>query len=144
MRLPETDRLSKVRYMRERYRVIAVAVLLILAAAVPAIAGQPGRQFAKETARGEYAIANAAGNVNRPTAIYVRVVSRPRQKASGAWAVTCAKGFGAGSKNGRLRGKTPFVRRLRMPYARPSSCVASANAQLSNGGFVKVQLLARH
>lgn len=115
-----------------------------LLAAGMAIADVPGSKFAQETASGEYAIANAAGNVSHPAAIYVQVKSRPHQKVSGAWSVVCAKGFGAGSKSGQLPGSTPLVRELKMSYHHPSSCTASANAQLSDGGFVKVQLYATH
>lgn len=129
--------------VRRSLRIVAAAVCIALVVGASALAGVPGKKFAQETASGEYAIANAAGNVNRPKAIYVRVKSRPYQKASGAWTVVCSKGFGAGSKSGQLRGRTPFVRRLRTSYARPDSCTASANAQLKRGGFVKVQLYAK-
>ena len=122
---------------------IVVGICTLVAAAA-ALGGAPGKKFAQEVANGEYAIAVAAGNVDRPHAIYLRVQSRPHQRASGAWTMTCSKGFGAGSKSGQLRGVTPFVRKLRMPYKRPSSCTASASAQLSSGGFVKVQLYATH
>lgn len=130
--------------MRKRLLLGGLLVGALLLAAGMALAGVAGQKFAQATANGEYAIANAAGNVNHPTAIYVRVKSRPAQVASGAWTVACAKGFGAGSKSGQLHGVTPFVRQLRMSYARPSSCTASANAQLAEGGFVKVQLYAKH
>lgn len=123
---------------------VGLAVCLVFLAVSVALAGVPGEKFAQETASGEYAIANAAGNVDHPKAIYVRVKSRPHQRASGAWSVVCAKGFGAGSKSGQISGTTPFVRKLRLNYRNPTSCTASANAQLAEGGFVKVQLYATH
>lgn len=121
---------------------LLILVFALCAAAALAVAGVPGSKFAQETASGEYAIATAAGNVNHPDNIWVQVKSRPHQRASGAWLVTCTRGYGAGSKQGQLHGRTPFVRKLKMPYANPSSCTASANAQLSDSGFVKVQLYA--
>lgn len=130
--------------MSKRLVAGGLAGCAVLIAAGVAIAGAPGAKFAQETANGEYAIANAAGNVNYPAGIYVMVKSRPHQRASGAWSVVCAKGFGAGTKSGQISGVTPFVRKLKMSYHHPSSCTASANAQLSDGGFVKVQLYATH
>jgi hypothetical protein len=115
---------------------------LVLFLAGGAFAGVPGKKFAQETANGDYAVAAAAGNVDRPKAIYLRVKSRPHQKVTGSWLVICSRGYGAGSKDGDFQGQTPLVRRLKMPYKRPSSCTVSASAQLSDGGFLKVQLYA--
>jgi len=109
-----------------------------------ALAGLPGKKFAQETASGDYAIATAAGNVDDPVRIYVRVKSRPSQSVSGAWTVVCSRGFGSGSKSGEIHGTTPLTRTLKLPMGNPDSCTASANAQLGDGGFVKVQLSATH
>ena len=128
--------------MRKGFLTAGVLIGIGLIAATMAAGGVPGKKFGQETASGEYAIAVASGSVNRPRAIYVRVKSRPNQKATGAWNIVCSKGFGAGSRRGQLRGRTPFVRKLTMSYRHPSSCTASASAQLSSGGFVKVQLYA--
>jgi len=116
--------------------------LFLIVVSGAAIAGVHGSKIAQETARGDYAIAVAAGEVGHPTAIYLRVKSRPHQKVSGAWTVVCSKGYGAGSKSGDFSGTTTLVRKLRMPYKHPSSCTASASAQLQDGGFIKVQLYA--
>jgi len=109
-----------------------------------AVAGVHGSKIDQETANGDYAVAVAAGNADNPTAIYLRVKSHPHQSASGSWTVVCSKGYGAGSKSGDFSGKTTLVRKLRMPYRHPSSCTASASAQLEDGGFIKVQLYAAH
>lgn len=130
--------------MVRKVLLVSVMSCLFLAGTGLSLAGVKGEKFAQETASGEYAIATAAGNIDQPTKIYVRVKSRPHQQFSGAWTVVCAKGFGAGSKSGQLEGRTPLVRTLRMSYRHPSSCTTSANAQLSDGGFVKVQLYATH
>lgn len=108
------------------------------------MAGGPGKKFAQETANGDYAIAVAAGNTDHPRGIYLRVKSRPKQKVSGSWVVVCSKGYGAGSKSANFSGTTTLVRKLRMPYKYPSSCTASASAQLQDSGFIKVQLYATH
>ncbi len=129
--------------MRARLLVASVSLGLALTCGI-ALAGVKGSVFAQESASGEYAIATAAGNVGHPRAIYVKVISHPRQRVRGAWLVTCAKGFGAGSKQGQVGGMTTLTQKLKMPYARPSSCTVSANAQLSRGGRVKVKLYAQH
>jgi hypothetical protein len=120
--------------------VVGLALLLTGSA----FAGVAGKKFAQETANGEYAIAVAAGNVDHPKAIYLRVKSRPHQKVQGSWTVICSRGYGAGSKSGDFEGQTTLDRKLKMSYRNPSSCTASAAAQLSDGGFIKVQLYATH
>src|SRR4051812_22092623 len=102
----------------------------------------PGHKVGQGTAHGDFAVAVASANVNHPHALYVRVKSRPHQRASGAYTVVCSRGFGAGSKSANFHGRTTFYRRMRMPYHRPSSCSVSADAQLSHGGFIKVQIYA--
>jgi hypothetical protein len=116
---------------------VSVALLLI----TPGISGArtPGSKFAQETASGEYAVTVAAGEVEHPLAIYARIKSRPHQKVSGAWSVVCTRGFGAGTKSGHFSGYTNLTVKLRMSYANPSSCIASVDAQLADGGFLKVQ-----
>lgn len=129
--------------MRKTIAVLCIAVSGLVVTGV-ALASLPGKKFAQETASGDYAIAVASGNVDDPAAIYVRVKSRPSQSLSGAWTVVCSKGTGAGSKSGEIHGTAPLTRTLRLPMGNPDSCTASANAQLSDGGFVKVQLSATH
>ena|SRR5215218_491749 len=121
---------------------VFLCVGLVVGIAAVALAGPPGKKFAQETASGDYAVAVAAGSTDGPKAIYVRVTSQPAQSVSGAWTVVCSKGSGAGSKSGEIHGDTPLTRPLRLPTANPDSCTASASAQLSNGGFVKVQVSA--
>lgn len=85
-------------------------------------------------AQGEYAICVASGTANHPRGLWVHVTSRPHQHVSGAWSTTCSKGLGAGGKSGRISGRTPFVRRLKMAYRRPDMCIVAADAQLSRAG----------
>lgn len=120
---------------------MAVAAVLGLLA-VPADAGSKyGQRIDTAKASGDYAIAQASGTARRPRAIYVVVRSAPGyQKISGAWSMICSKGFGAGSKSGRVRGTTPHAQRLRMPSSRPDDCSVAANAQLEEGGKVKVSI----
>jgi hypothetical protein len=129
--------------MRRSLVLLSVGFAIFAALSASAFAGGAGDTFAEGRAHGEYAIAQAAGEVSHPSAIFVRVKSIPHQKVSGAWTVVCAKGYGAGTKSGRVSGYTNFTTPLKLPYNNPSSCIASANAQLSSGGLVKVKLLSR-
>ena len=94
-------------------------------------------------ANGDYAVCAASGSVNYPLALRVHVNSGPRQQVSVYWTVTCAKGYGAGSKSGHFTGRTPVNRGITMNYRRPDNCVAAADAQLSSGGTLHVWITAR-
>ena len=109
-----------------------------------AIAGGLGDKFAEESARGDFAIANAAGSARNVDSLYVKVQSKPHQRVDGAYAVTCSKGTGAGSKSGNIRGQTTLKKKLKMPYDQADDCVASASAQLADGGKVVVKLFVKH
>jgi hypothetical protein len=98
---------------------------------------------ASKRASGDFAIALAAGNASHPLVIAVRVFAVPNQSVSGNWTMVCSKGLGAGSKSGRFVGRTPLLRLTRMPMSRPNNCTASAGAQLSKSGTVRVQILKR-
>ena len=127
--------------MRKMFGVAITAITLIAATAATARADTVVIDRAR--ARGNYAVAQASGSINHPKRIWVKVKSRPRQRADGAWSMTCTRGSGAGSRDGRHSGTTPYRQRLRMPYPQPDSCSVAANAQLSGSGRIIVILLAR-
>jgi hypothetical protein len=119
--------------------IAAVALALLIVGAATG-AGQL-RVIGKASASGDYAIAIASGRAKRPAAIYARVTSRPLQTISGHWTVVCSKGFGAGSKSGSFKGRSPIQRRLRLPMARPDDCTVSTSGSLNRSGRVVVTLL---
>jgi len=127
--------------MKRLISVTAATVMLLAVLQTPAWADT--KRIGKATARGDYATTIADGDVNNPTAIWVKIKARPNQKADGNWSMVCDKGVGAGSKSGSYSGTTPYVRRLKMPYSRPDSCIVSALGSLSNSGKIIVILLAR-
>jgi hypothetical protein len=129
--------------MLKRFVPFALILVVVPLVATAALGGVRGKKIAQETANGEYAIAAAAGDADQPRALFLRVKSRPKQTVSGSWLIVCSRGSGAGSKSGDFEGKTTLVRKLRMPYKKPSSCTVSASAQLDEGGFLKVQLYAK-
>jgi hypothetical protein len=140
--------------MRIRYSLVTAAVASLIPIMAPTVASAstaaPARwhQIGTCTARGDFAICVASGNVNHPLQIQAYVIARPGQRVSGAWDMVCSKGSGAGSKSGNIGGRAsaahPLVKTLPMPYRRPDSCTVSADAQLQAGGnFIRVGLKAR-
>jgi hypothetical protein len=127
--------------MRPKLGTLALAASLVLAVDSPASARVI--VIDKARARGDFATAVASGNVRKPKRLWVKVKSRPHQRATGSYSVVCTKGSGAGSRSGNFSGRTPFRRRLRKPYRRPDSCTVAASAQLKRGGRLTVILLAR-
>jgi hypothetical protein len=92
-------------------------------------------------ASGDYAIAQATGSINKPGTIRINVTSSPKQKASVSWTMVCLNGSGAGSKDDQFDAKTPLTRALKKPGgSKAHDCTVSANAQLSEGGTVRIKL----
>jgi hypothetical protein len=117
---------------------------LVLATGLPAAAATQDRvkTFGSCHAQGDFAICDASGSVNKPLQLWVHVWAKPKQKVSGAWDVVCSKGTGAGSESGNINWMTTLNKKLRMNYAHPDSCIASADAQLSGGGKLHIWLTA--
>lgn len=117
-----------------RWGTLAVVGLLLVPTLAVAKTVDSGRSS------GDYAIAQASGSVDNPRKIKVFVTTSPRQKADGAWTVVCSNGSGAGSKSGNISGRGKFSRKLKLPMKRPDNCTVAANAQLSEGGRVRVTI----
>mgnify|MGYP001138615989 CR=1 FL=1 len=122
--------------MRKGIGVMAAVLLFMPATTAEA------RVIGKASARGGYAVAVAAGSATKPKWVKVTVSTSPRQRAAGNWLIVCAKGFGAGTKQGGFRGTGTFTRALRLPTRNPDECTASATAQLERGGKITVILTA--
>ena len=81
--------------------------------------------------------------MNDPARLWVKVISRPSQGVDGSSSVVCSRGTAAGSRIGDFAGVTPLKKLVRMNFADPDHCSLSSAAQLSEGGFIRVRLLAR-
>jgi hypothetical protein len=127
----------------KRVLIASTLVMTILTIATPAEARVV--VVDRASARGDFAIAVASGNVDSPNALFVKVKSRPTgQRVDVFWNVVCSRGSGAGSRDGDFSGQTSIRRQVRMPYANPDSCTFAASAQLSDGsGRIVVILQAR-
>lgn len=124
-------------------RLIALGSIALVATASATAAPLKERVFGKATASGDYAIAIASGNVDRPRAILVRVTATPRQTVGVNWTVVCSKGFGAGSKSGAFKARAPVTRPVKLPMRQPDNCTASAGGSLDGSGRVVVSLIGR-
>ncbi len=110
----------------------------------PAVAPRPrSRTIDTASATGDFAIAQATGDINDPAEIRLRVRSSIPQQASVTWTMTCTQADGAGSSDDQFDAATPVNRRLRMPSRDVSDCTVSANAQLGEGGKVTVTLTGK-
>ena len=126
--------------------VLAVACLGAPAAGSEPSSGQARageRVIASETARGLRVIVVASGSARRPRGLSMRVGSRPRQRVTGQWLVTCSKAGQRRTRRGEYGGRTTFRRSLPLPFARPRRCTVSASGQLSRRGRIRITLLAR-
>jgi hypothetical protein len=124
--------------MKRRY-VVGTVIAVALAAVTPALAGL-GKRIGRGSARGDYAVASAGATANDPSRLYMKVTARPRQRITASWSMTCGKGFGAGSKSGDFAGRTPEVRRMRMPMRNPDTCYIGSSAQLNDSGRIVIRL----
>lgn len=95
---------------------------------------------ARESASGDYAIAQASGTVKTPGKIQVLVDAKPPQQAMVTWNATCSKGAGAGSKDDQFNATTPVRRAIKLPMRNADDCIVSANAQFDKGGKVTVRI----
>ena len=120
---------------------LAMALSTVLLASVPASAVPGTILIGSCRAQGDFATCVASGTArHHPLRIVVHVKSFPRQHVHGAWSMTCAKGFGAGSTRGHYRSGTPFTRVLRKPYRHPDSCSVAADGQLGRRGHLHIWL----
>jgi hypothetical protein len=123
-----------------------IALTLLLTFFVTLIATEATadiRKIGQCRSRGDFASCVAGGSVNDPARLWVKVIARPSQRVDGSWSVVCSRGTGAGSRIGDYAGVTPLKKRVRMNFADPDHCSLSSAAQLSDGGFIRVLLLAR-
>ncbi len=133
---------TMLRRMRAKAGLIAVALTVALVAAAVAETASL-RVFGRASKSGTRAMAAASGVARRPAMILVRVRARPSQRVSGAWMMVCSRGGETGTKSGILVARTPFTRRLQLALRNPTTCTATANAQLGRRGRVTVILLKR-
>ncbi len=128
----------------------AVALLAAALLAAGPAAAATARPIGKAGARLKgtsiwYAHATAV----RPASIAVRVVPTPARAVKVQWAVVCQKPnpsdpadhVGTASSSGERTVRGAAIVPLRLPYARPPTCVATVYATLSGEGALALRLL---
>jgi hypothetical protein len=124
-------------------RLITVGLTLAIALVTAAPAQAEIRVLDRARERGDAAQASAAGEVAEPNRLWVKVKARPSQRVHVDWMVTCSRGSGTGSRDGRFNARTPVRHLVGMPYRNPDSCTFVATAQLNVSGRLILILLAR-
>lgn len=91
-------------------------------------------------ASGDYAIAQTTATANNPSGIELQIQATPSQWGRVTWEVVCQEvGGGAGSKNGQSTRSLPTVEMLSLP-APSTSCIVSANVQISGSGSAVISI----
>jgi hypothetical protein len=91
-------------------------------------------------ATGQYAVANASGQILKPSNIYVAVSSKPESSGLVQWTVGCEKNNAViPSKSYKKTVKFPAIVKVKFPKS-SSTCSVAANVQLDGSGKVKISL----
>jgi hypothetical protein len=109
-------------------------------------------------AAGDYATTVVSATVEHPISLAVVLYTSRPQQVDVTWSMVCSRGFSAGSRSGQftlLTTKVPAtpthhagpwsLREIKpIPMANSDSCTVSADAQLSGGGSLRLELLGIH
>ncbi|HWF34329.1 MAG TPA: hypothetical protein VG295_03130 [Solirubrobacteraceae bacterium] len=100
----------------------------------------PTQRVVSGQASGQYAVAYTNGTFHHPSAIVLNVSASPPQPGSVDWNVVCFElSGGIGRKEGRATVALPTTKTLPLP-APSSTCIGSANVQLSKSGTVTISI----
>ncbi|HWF75442.1 MAG TPA: hypothetical protein VG186_18990 [Solirubrobacteraceae bacterium] len=104
-----------------------------------AASGAPKRVVSGQGS-GEYAVAYTNGTFHHPSQIVLNVSASPAQAGSVDWNIVCFElSGGIGRKEGRATLQLPTTKTLPLP-APSSTCIGSANVQLSKSGNVTISI----
>lgn len=127
--------------MRRATALIALVALLV-AASVAHAAGL-GKVLATNTARGSEAIASAAGSIDRPRAMYVKVTASPRQEVLGSYSAICSKGTRTKTRSVDFDGTSPLTVKVQASIPGADDCSIGAAAGLTGRGTITVKVFGR-
>ena len=94
---------------------------------------------------GRLAVAQARGTIVSPSRVLIRVSSAPKQVVWVTWQLGCYKDRRARIGRGRFKAQTPNTRPIKLPMQNPTSCIATASAQLTrleSRGRIKVAIIS--
>ena len=125
-------------------RNVAIGLALILPLSGGVLAG-PAAASSFHTvstghATGRYAVANASGEINKPSKIQLALSSKPQLSGLVQWSVECRKGTSLiPTKKYKKTVKFPGI--VPVVFASSSSlCAVAANVQLAGTGTVTISL----
>jgi hypothetical protein len=98
---------------------------------------------ALSSSAGRNAVAFAVADTERLRDVRLRIVSEPGQWVTAVWVVTCHRGLALETKDGSASGRSPLVRDLSLPLARPDRCSIFGGGQLEGTGRISVDVTAR-
>jgi hypothetical protein len=125
-----------------RKEAIAAAALLIVGAAALALlpatslGGKQRELVAKDTDKGDSAVAVATGVASKPGKLVAKVTSKPNHKVAFAYTTDCYEGgktfqYPPPGQSKDVDLKTPFTKRLKLGGAKaPDFCNVAASAKL--------------
>jgi hypothetical protein len=89
---------------------------------------------------GQYAVVYTNGTFHHPSAIILDIAASPPQLGTVDWSIVCFElSGGIGRKQGRETLQLPITKTLPLP-APSSTCIGSANVQLSKTGTVSISI----
>jgi hypothetical protein len=120
---------------------LCVASLMLTSSALSIGAGASSIDIvATGHATGQYAVANASGQILKPSNIYVAVSSKPESSGLVQWTVGCEKNNAViPSKSYKKTVKFPAIVKVKFPKS-SSTCSVAANVQLDGSGKVTISL----
>ena len=115
-----------------RRRLVLAVLTLSLVPSVNAATGW--RLVASNRTYAIYAKLDVTAAVSRPSALALRVISRPAQRTAVKWSIACASGGRTRTTSGSYTSVTTALQPLRLPFGSPRSCKVSAHGVFPDGG----------
>jgi hypothetical protein len=127
--------------MRRALALLALAALLV-SASVAHGAGL-GKLLATNTDHGTEAIASAAGSIDLPKAMYVKVTASPKQAILGSYSAICAKGDREKTRSVEFDGTSPVTVKVQASIPGADFCSIGAASGLTGSGTITVKIFGR-
>lgn len=93
-------------------------------------------------ASGRFTVAAASATAIRPAAIRMKVTASPNIRTVARYSINCRKGSTRKKGTAKVSARTPIVKVVTLPLARPSVCVVVASATLPSQTKLTVTILA--
>jgi invasion protein IalB len=130
-------------------RTTPVAAVLVLALVTAASAAATSKVIARASRLKGTNVWYAQGKAAAPRTLFARLVSAPAQRVKVQWSVVCQKPnkedpalhLGTSVMSGQTAVRGAATVKLKLPYAKPPSCVATVYATLARNGRLVLQVL---